>query len=352
MPRRPAAARAACCRSTSSGAPRRRAGGRGMTRRSDALMLTSSAALRGPAPASRATARRLARRRRRRTATGGARSWSCRSRTPRDEPRLHWLGEASAVLLADELNARGVSARSRATSACARSRSCTCRSRRSLSRATVIKVGAARRRRRGRSSARSVLDGDDADASTAHSIRLDAGRLQPEVTERGQLDRSVRPLRAARAAARAARRRADPPRALRPPLDAFENYVKGLLAESPAAQATFLEAALRDPRRSIARGWRCGTSGPTQGDHAAALAAARAVPAELAARSHARVSSPAMSLLELKRYDEAFETFKALVASRRRRRSAAPTPAPCSTISASSSSAAARRRRPARRRTT
>ena len=45
------------------------------------------------------------------------------------EPRLHWLAEASAVLLADELNARA-SARSRAMSACAHSNSCISRCRR------------------------------------------------------------------------------------------------------------------------------------------------------------------------------------------------------------------------------
>ena len=62
-----------------------------------------------------------------------------------------------------------------------------------------------------------------------------------------------------------------------PSLQAFEQYVKGLLAEQPATQASFLEAALKlDPRYHRARLalWEVRTS---QGDHAAALAAARAV---------------------------------------------------------------------------
>ena len=63
-----------------------------------------------------------------------------------------------------------------------------------------------------------------------------------------------------------------------PPLDAFENYIKGLLAESPVSQASFLEAALRDaPRFDRARLalWEVRTE---QADHVAALEAVRAVP--------------------------------------------------------------------------
>jgi hypothetical protein len=57
-----------------------------------------------------------------------------------------------------------------------------------------------------------------------------------------------------------------------PPLDAFENYIKGLVAETPVSQATFLEAALDDypafDRARLAL-WEARTE---QGDHAAALA--------------------------------------------------------------------------------
>jgi Flp pilus assembly protein TadD len=59
---------------------------------------------------------------------------------------------------------------------------------------------------------------------------------------------------------------------VRPPsLQAFEQYVKGLLAEQPASQAAFLEAALKLDPATIAPGWRCG-SADVAGDHAAALA--------------------------------------------------------------------------------
>ena len=51
----------------------------------------------------------------------------------------------------------------------------------------------------------------------------------------------------------------------RPPLDAFENYIKGLIAESPAAQATFLETAVKPVRRVRSRASsRCGMCAPNR----------------------------------------------------------------------------------------
>ena len=111
----------------------------------------------------------------------------------------------------------------------------------SLSRATVIKVGQL-------VGAAEVivgtlaLDGGDLKVD-AHSIRIDVGRLQPEVRARAA-DRSVRDVRPARRTFGAGLR-VTAPAGSRPPLDAFENYIKGLLAESPAVQATFLETALK-----------------------------------------------------------------------------------------------------------
>ena len=88
---------------------------------------------------------------------------------------------------------------------------------------------------------------------TARSIRLDAGRLQPEITERGELTElfTIFARLAGRVgiswpAASAPAGRGRGSSAPHPPLDAFENYIKGLLAESPMSQASFLEAALRD----------------------------------------------------------------------------------------------------------
>jgi tetratricopeptide (TPR) repeat protein len=221
--------------------------------------------------------------------------------------RLHWLSEAAAMLLADELNARGVGAIAREERVRAFEELHLPLSA-SLTRATVIKVGQI-------VGASEVIVGayvlDDGRLRvSAHGIRVDVGRLQPEVTEQapladlfGLFDRLGRRL---------APGTADVPRDARPPLDAFENYIKGLIAESPAAQATFLETAVKQfpgyDRAELAL-WGVRTD---QDDHAAALAAVRAVPAGSPLARRARFLS-AVSLLELKRYDEAFTLFKAIV---------------------------------------
>ncbi len=226
----------------------------------------------------------------------------------RHEPRLHWLSEGAAVLLADELKARGVSAiardeRVRAFEELHLPLSA------SLSRATVIKVGQI-------VGATEVVVGEFALdggtlAITARSIRVDVGRLAPDVTEQspvtalfalfdrlaGRLVPDAKPASAARGT--------------RPPPDAFEYYVKGLIAESPAAKATFLENAIvKSPgydRAQIAL-WAVRTD---QGDDAAALAVARAVAADSPLAPTARFLA-GVSLLDLKRHDEAFEAFKSL----------------------------------------
>jgi tetratricopeptide (TPR) repeat protein len=225
------------------------------------------------------------------------------------EPTVYWLSEASAVLLADGLQARGVAAITRIERVRAFERLHLPLSA-SLSRATLIKVGEL-------VGASEVivgtysLDGDTLKVN-AHRIRIDVGRLQPDVLEQAPLT-GLFPMFDTLAGRLAPETRAPsgarPPR---PPLGAFENYIKGLIAESPAAQATFLETAVRlfagYDRAELAL-WEVRTE---QGDHAAALAAARAVKPGSALTSRARFLS-GVSLINLKRYDEAFDLFKALV---------------------------------------
>src|SRR5262249_17997483 len=113
-----------------------------------------------------------------------------------------------------------------------------------LSRATIIKVGQL-------VGAGEVVVGTfRVDGTTltvtARSIRLDAGRLQPEVSERGELKELFAIFdRLAGRLGRGTSRGSGAP-AANPPLDAFENYIKGLLAESPVSQAAFLETALKE----------------------------------------------------------------------------------------------------------
>jgi len=235
----------------------------------------------------------------------------------RDEPRFHWLSEAAAVLLTDGLRAGGPGAivrsqRVRAFEQLYLPVSGT------LSRATIIKVGQL-------VGAADVVVGsyrvDGTSLSvTARSIRLDAGRLQPEVTERGELTELFNIFQrlgdrlGERLAGRLGRSSTRPggPSAPHPPLDAFENYIKGLLAESPVSQASFLEAALRDSpgfdRARLAL-WEVRTE---QADHVAALEAVRAVPAKSPSSFHAQFFA-GISLIELKRYDEGLGVLRALL---------------------------------------
>jgi tetratricopeptide (TPR) repeat protein len=224
------------------------------------------------------------------------------------EPKLYWLSEASAMLLADELRTRGLAAiprdeRVRAFEELHLPLSA------SLSHATVIKVGHL-------VGADEVivgtlaLDGDNLKVD-AHSIRIDVGRLQPDVSERAPLANlfAVFGRLAGRLAPDA---RVTAPADAHPPLDAFEHYIKGLIAESPAVQAAFLETAIKlsagYDRAKLAL-WSVRTD---QGDYAAALAAARSVPEASPLARRARFLS-GVSLLDLKRHDEAFSVFKGLV---------------------------------------
>ena len=161
--------------------------------------------------------------------------------------RIIWMGEASAVLLADDLNAFGVSAITRDE-------------RRqafdvlqvpptaSLTNATVIRIGQIV------GAAQVVigtvqLEGDDL-AVHARAIALESGRIQSDVSDRGPIadlftifERVARRIMSPSAAGAGG---APPPH---PPVAAFENYIKGLLAETPATALTYLNAAVRaDPK--------------------------------------------------------------------------------------------------------
>lgn len=227
------------------------------------------------------------------------------------EPRIGWLSEAAAVLLADELNARGLAAIRRPERVRAFEQlhlPLTA----SLSRATVIKVGQL-------VGASEVvvgtyrLDGDQV-TFEAHSIRIDIGRLQPHVVERAPLKDLFTVVQrvAGRLSSGADGTSTTGPPPAHPPLVAFESYIKGLIAESSATQATFLESAIQEhpgfDRARLAL-WDVRHE---QADHQAALAVARAVPADSAFSARARFRA-SVSLMELKRYDEAIGVLKALL---------------------------------------
>lgn len=226
--------------------------------------------------------------------------------TPPRDARTYWLGEAAAVLMAADINARGLGAIMRP----ARERAYDqlhLPANAVLSRATVIKVGEL-------VGAAQVVVGSvavDGEALTvrAQPIRIDVGRADPEIVERGSLSDLFAVVE--KVSRRVIRGGTSPPAVRTPSLQAFEYYVKGLLAEQPASQAEFLEAALkRDPGYDRARLalWDVRTS---QRDHAAALATVKAVERSSPLSRRARFLS-GVSLISLTRYDEAFGVFKDL----------------------------------------
>lgn len=175
--------------------------------------------------------------------------------------RLVWLGEAAALLLADDLNALGAPAITRDERREAFDR-LQVPPAAALTDATVIRIGQLVRASqvvRGTFS----RDGDEV-VVRARAVALDAARLSAEAIERGPLtDLFAMFEKVARRIAPASARTSAEIERIHPPVAAFENYIKGLLAETPATAINYLELALRaEPgfdRARIAM-WRCSTS--------------------------------------------------------------------------------------------
>jgi len=147
------------------------------------------------------------------------------------EGRLFWLGEGAAVLLTDDLNALGVAAISRQERQQALER-LQVPPAAALTEATVIRIGQL-------VGAAAVVIGslqldEDTLAVHARSIALDTGRVQADTSERGPLgDLNAIVERIARRIAPPSTKSSDEIQRLHPPLAVFENFIKGLLAETP-----------------------------------------------------------------------------------------------------------------------
>ena len=225
------------------------------------------------------------------------------------DTRGYWLREASAVILTDDLVSLGVSAMSRderlrafdslRVPATAR-----------LSHATVIRVGQV-------VGATRVIVGSCAIAGDtltvrARSILLENGQISMEVVESGPLATLFDVYqRVARRVAEGLPRGTATAAFSHAPVAAFEQYIKGLLAEAPAMKLSFLREALRlSPmlvRARIAM-WEVYN---TLGEHQNALAAIRQVPTSHAlAREASFLQS--VSLVQLARYQEAFDALTEL----------------------------------------
>jgi tetratricopeptide (TPR) repeat protein len=232
------------------------------------------------------------------------------------QPHYQWLSEGSAVILTDDLLALGAPAITREDRRRAVER-LRVPAVATLSHATVIRlgelvgadeviVGSFEVR-----PSRAAPDREDI-IVRARAIRLDAGRMGAEIVESGPLASLFDVF------ARLARRMspgsgvtsADLEQA-QPPIAAVEQYVKGLLAQAPAMRIAFLQQALRiDPALQRARIelWRVHTD---QGDHAAALAAVRAVAPDHRLARQARFLA-GVSMLHLGQHDQALAAFSDL----------------------------------------
>jgi tetratricopeptide (TPR) repeat protein len=145
-------------------------------------------------------------------------------------------------------------------------------------------------------------------------IRLAAGREMTAVSDQAPMT-DIFPLFArvaGRVAAQTGRLRPNVTPQTRPlALDAFESYMKGLVATTPATQQRFLESAARqaptDPRVLMAL-WSVYSA---QELYDKALAAANAVTGDAATMRRAHFAM-ALSLIDLKRYDGAFQALNTL----------------------------------------
>ena len=226
--------------------------------------------------------------------------------------RIVWLGEAASVLIADALNAKGANAITREARREAFGR-LQIPSAASLTSATIIRVGQI-------VGASRVVMGTlemkgDVLVVRARELALESARVQTHVVERGAVPDLFGLFdRVASQIAPAASITADRPGA-RPSVAAFERYIKGLLAETPASALAYLNAAIQaQPGFDVARLaiWEVHDE---QADHTRALAAVSRVPETSDVYRRARFLA-GLSQLNLQRNDEAFQTFKALADAR------------------------------------
>lgn len=222
-----------------------------------------------------------------------------------------WLGEAAAILIDEGLSNAGVSSFARDERADAFNRLQLPMSS-VLTRATMIRVGEL-------IGASDIVFGEvrvGAELGVrARVIRLPSGQEQTPVLDQAPVADMValfkRVAGNVATAAGPARRAAATPALAPLSLEAFENYVKGLVAATPPAQQRFLEAASRlapqDPRVLLAL-WSVYSS---QDLHDRALAMANAIPADSVAAVKARFAV-AQSLIALRRLDGAYQELTAL----------------------------------------
>jgi predicted Zn-dependent protease/TolB-like protein len=241
---------------------------------------------------------------------------------PAQEPRLTWMREGAAILLTDELAALGMPVIEREERLQAFDR-LQLPAHAALSRASTIRAGHAL-------SATSVVTGTvqvqgDRLTVRARVVRIDTGRLLPEVEASGPLTemfavfatlaQKIRGTPAAapvnpgpRDADLAARGGSD---RLAPTPQVFELYVKGLVAETPSTALAFLEQALKAAPRFDRVRLALWDLLSEASEHQRALEVVSGIPEGSRLRREGRFRA-ALSQLHLKRFDESLQILRAM----------------------------------------
>jgi len=227
---------------------------------------------------------------------------------PQRDAGIFWLGEAAAILLTDDLENAGANPISRQERQRAFDR-LEVPPTAGLTEATIFRiaqiVGASK----------VILGTAQMDHELlvvrARVIALEQGRVVFDVIDRGPFG-SVFDIfgRLARQISPSAKGGAGSGHS-HPPLAVFESYIKGLIADTPAASVAYLTAALSQlptfDRARVAL-WNVYAE---QNEHEKALAAIQPVAAGSSWERRARFLA-GLSQINLKRYDAAFATFKGL----------------------------------------
>src|SRR5688572_14036876 len=233
------------------------------------------------------------------------------------EAQTYWLSEASAVILTDDLIALGAPAITREDRLRAFER-LRVPAIATLSHATVIRLGelvGAGEVIIGSYELRPPAAGTPGAGDIivrARAIRLDTGRMGADLVESGPIASLFDVY------ARLARRlvpgsgvSSEQLEQAQPPIAAIEQYVKGLLAQTPTTRVAFLEQALRvypALQRARIELWRIRTE---EGEHKEALATVREVAPSHRLSRQARFLS-GVSMVHLGEYDQAFMVFSQL----------------------------------------
>jgi len=228
---------------------------------------------------------------------------------PTQEPRLAWMREGAAILLTETLAAAGEIVVDREERLQVFDRLQMPASA-SLSRASTIRVGQT-------VGASLVITGSvamqsDQLVARARVVRLDTGKLLPEVEARGPLSQLFAVFGGLAQQIRASSAPAPQPGERLPPSPpVFELYVKGLVAETPSTALAFLEQALKAaPQFDRARLaiWDLYSEGS---EHQRALDVASAIRPESRYAREGRFRR-ALSFMNLKRFDDALQVLHAM----------------------------------------